>query len=650
MRARPLHAVLVGTIWFAPVIAAGQPQPAQAAQPAPQPAAAFGAPAKLQDLTSQDVQQCDSSPLLTSGFRNVSGDGIARFCTTLRESPTTLRSDDLAARALREKRGCEVVEGMTLPIVQGCRRETILNYCGGRRDPDEACAPGALNDILNASGHAFGAAAATNSTSLILNGMTDFFLARAQQELVLFLRDRLVGDLCDKGPWERLLPATCEALAPGGTTSSSATLLGLPTALRNDLDRLPIGLFDVAVPASPFACVARAAIGLAEPLRQGVSLSRALKGLPQDAPHSCDGQAAVWQEVRAAAGLAGAYLAKVEGGAGLTQDDLKLLLGQFAAGLPTPASGAAPDVKWLEAMVPKVDRMLAALDRVRKQSSSDTAIREALIATYDVVGDVLAHAAESSSNATLKKLTGDVRGSVSAAEAFASRDYTTAVLRLFSIPSLKTIFDGADVPEDTKKLLAGLTRHAQLVAALAQAKTPEEAQKALESAAAPLGSYREYRRRSGAGFLGAMLGISGGYEISPDPKGTSGAVIAPFLPVGLEIGLTPPSASSLNLMFSVIDIGGLASARLSDQTGGSSGKDKQAKVVPDPNFLSVFAPGVTLAWGISDSPFVLGLGATFAPAQRPFFACTGTCGQTETLATIRVHAFVGIDLPVLPLF
>jgi len=62
------------------------------------------------------------------------------------------------------------------------------------------------------------------------------------------------------------------------------------------------------------------------------------------------------------------------------------------------------------------------------------------------------------------------------------------------------------LPKDDQFLLATLLRYGVLLGSLATAESDDEVRAILESAAAPLGSYRDYRRGF-AGYLGALAGV-----------------------------------------------------------------------------------------------------------------------------------------------
>jgi len=170
--------------------------------------------------------------------------------------------------------------------------------------------------------------------------------------------------------------------------------------------------------------------------------------------------------------------------------------------------------------------------------------------------------------------------------------------------------------------------------AIAQAENADDAAQVLESFAAPVGSYRTKRRGERAYiFLNGCLGVGGSRE---KVNGTTSGVLGVAAPVGIEIGV-PVDGWSVGLLAQVLDLGTLASYRLSD--GGNVEQE------PEVGFAQVFSPGAYFLVGVRDFPLTLGVGFNVAPRLRTINEGNPNTESTENALRLPMF-FFAVDIPI----
>jgi hypothetical protein len=232
---------------------------------------------------------------------------------------------------------------------------------------------------------------------------------------------------------------------------------------------------------------------------------------------------------------------------------------------------------------------------------------------------------------------------------FATARYWPGLLSLLSMETLDELFKKYD---DTKAVWAQVLKWGGVLGNLAAAKSAEDAQKILEGVAAPLGSYRAYRDGSWHGFISGYAGITAGTD-KPTDGGERANSIAPFLPVGFEVGHSLGSNLTFHALVSVIDLGAPAMARFDNHdVDASMGMDDEIKAGVESDFASVFAPGAFVSVGLFDSPVVIGGGVELLPHSVRRFACDSAspCSNTVDVTTVRGMIFLAVDLTAFPIF
>jgi hypothetical protein len=178
-------------------------------------------------------------------------------------------------------------------------------------------------------------------------------------------------------------------------------------------------------------------------------------------------------------------------------------------------------------------------------------------------------------------------------------------------------------------LPASVQQYLPLITALTTAQTSDQVTAAFEKYAAPLGSWRDKQtgRRSltlnafAGGALGAIRSTGGG---------SSAGRLALFVPVGFDYTFN----RHFGLFFSVADLGNLAEIRFR--------QGNQDTEVADAHLRDVVSPGVWLRYSVINTPLALGLGGSLRRQTDSAPSTTSTVWQ--------VGVFVAVDVPIFSLY
>jgi len=182
-----------------------------------------------------------------------------------------------------------------------------------------------------------------------------------------------------------------------------------------------------------------------------------------------------------------------------------------------------------------------------------------------------------------------------------------------------------------------------LASNIASAQDSESVAKAIEDFADPVGSFKWKRNENWKCYFsinGYMGGAYGSEELSDDAF-NEGNHFSVFAPVGLEFGIATGIwfPSTIGIFGSVIDVGTLASYRLSETI---SAEGDTVSNNPQVKFKNIIAPGIFLVFGISKTfPITLGLGYQYAPSLRSIE------NTDEIVNALRFSSFLAIDLNIL---
>ena len=189
-----------------------------------------------------------------------------------------------------------------------------------------------------------------------------------------------------------------------------------------------------------------------------------------------------------------------------------------------------------------------------------------------------------------------------------------------------------------------------LAADLGSAKDASGVQAALQSAAAPLGSWKskhEHFSLSLNGFVGGAFG----YELplsgtTPDLQG--GYAGSAFAPMGIDVaGPLGDTHWSWGLFLSALDVGQLMSSPVGATTPNSS-QPKTPVPGGSVSIAQVLAPGLYGHLSLGNSPITVGLGIGAAPQLRTYNV--GNTGTQLQESMFRANAFLAVDLDLIPIY
>lgn len=478
--------------------------------------------------------------------------------------------------------------------------------------------------------------------------VADFFVARLEAELAHFVKRRVASRLCgeaqdDKHLARQLMPETCALLSGSGDVGLS----GIPAALQADLRELPrrlpdaaLGLVTAGSPEHAVLCTLEAAARAYPRLQQRGAVA-ALQFLASLTPHyRCTGVTPLRQLQTGAKVLAELILQTanhiVNGGA-LDPRAVAAAAKLIVDALPLPAAEKAA----LETQLGKAaDPLTRGLEVVLEVASGGQNSLEQLARGLDALAELVSLVSSQGSAAETAAL-------LRAVGAFTGGRYRQALLHLQAIGAL----DAWMAKHQLKHFWKAVGKLGPLVAGLADAKSDQEARQVLDAAAEPLGSYRVFREEGWAFFISGYAGLSFGGEDGTHVD--QSAVFAPLLPVGLEMGWQLGGSSyTINGLVSIIDVGALAAVRFSDNGNDGLAGDGELKRSASKDFTGVVAPGLFLSLGLGDSPFLIGVGAQYLPANRAVFDCPPDvqCASTRAEPVVRGMLFLAVDMPILSIW
>ena len=192
---------------------------------------------------------------------------------------------------------------------------------------------------------------------------------------------------------------------------------------------------------------------------------------------------------------------------------------------------------------------------------------------------------------------------------------------------------GQPVPVSAEVLTA-----ATLAASLAEAETGDDMVRAFRASALPSGSYRARRAGRGARYaINLYPGLVVGREwIVDDGVGDPALSLGLSLPVGVNVNVD----RTVSLFVSAVDLGALLSYRV----GGGD-----VSSAPSVSVQDVFAPGLSLLFGLPRSPLTIALTTQFMPSLRRVEAGEDGMSAAPDQSVLRSSVGVVLDLPVLNL-
>ncbi len=215
--------------------------------------------------------------------------------------------------------------------------------------------------------------------------------------------------------------------------------------------------------------------------------------------------------------------------------------------------------------------------------------------------------------------------------------YGYAILNLVELFRLVSREDEAS-SERWQKLRSDFLLYGSFMANVATAQTAEEVKGALLAAALPPGSSRVKREDSFNLAFNGYLGVTGGREaLSSSSAITKEAyTIGLSMPIGIAASwkFKSTQSASYSLLFTMLDLGAVASFRIGDQDAG---------LLPELSFENLVAPGAYFLLNLPRSPFSLGFGSQYGPRARKITMANGV--ETRSSAW-RWLLFAGVDVPI----
>lgn len=557
----------------------------------------------------------------------------------------------------------------------------------------------------------FSAISSGSLESDIIQGLAQFIYDRGKQEAVLYLRERLVDKLCSDTN-KLFFPRLCVALAK---TDPSIPLGAMGTylvaAARADLAQLPDRTLAYALyenrpkeltPAGEVLFGARLGLAYYQTVRTGrgpLDVARSMHGI--EIPPTVVGSRTevlkmtkVLSRLLDAVQAQGVWTQPVD----IKTSDGRTLASDAALGAVFTFEKICQDEKdttsacsqiandKIAAMIPSVARYIAdtavLANRITaakravtspigaltsggfnvggagqaSASTTDLTMRDYAVAVTQLLDQMLASGQPILTglginvSPAVAKTIDDLGAVFQVGEQVASgqsgSELVISVIGLFDkLNASALVASSPAAMKDIQQLLA-------LIAQIADSKSADEVANALNAAAAPLSSYElKYQRHIVA--LGAMVGVSGGYErVRTDGLGWSGSsFIGAFAPVGVTASWPMSKSFHAGAMISVINLGTLVSARFSDDVKTTTTGTGMTKMTVETNsevkLANIFAPGLFGTIGLGGSPFTLAIGGQVVPEGRQLttVAPDGTT-TTTTRPAVQIVGALSVDVPI----
>lgn len=652
------------------------------------------------DLVTLDVATVPStyaSQAVAWRARLEAANTLFQICAATAASPSgvptteTLDGIERLARALRGVRA----EDRAVRVFE--LRDTLRTEVQSGSTPEEA------------------AAATTNETQrstptlesmalVILQGLADFLVSRAQREIQTFVIDRIRDEVCtpESGESERtpeyysarLLRNTCAFL--GGRDFTFAAILGASfrSAVMADVLGLPSAALDITACDDPIATrcdlpleeeaavtadtaegqdveppvaiqrhaaniVLRLGLRLVALMLEGSDPRTVLDGLAshfEEEAITCGPFASLIHAIGSA--ITGARL----GGHNVTMADvMNMIRVAFPDGAhdDDAALVAQHVIEWIDAIervrnattATPSESLTAEVLRTRALSAAGQAVASGLL----VIGDIL-RIAEVDTSVRIPDWVGPVL------QGFLSDDPARMVAS--GVRMVSEVVEDAhlDVPVAVVRLVT-------LGGELAVAEDREAVAEVLDQFAAPVGSWRAKTDHLTVSIDG-LLGLGGGGEYAVAVGGHASSFGGYGGLVGLVgVDIAGPTdhvhGPSLGAFFSLLDVGALVTlgtatpSRCVDQTtmmqvpatgdtcpAGSAAEASRADPISPLQFV---APGLFFRVGLRDVPFVFGAGIDVLPWGRTLHYQVAGADTSEMIPIVRFGAFAAVDVTILEL-
>lgn len=206
---------------------------------------------------------------------------------------------------------------------------------------------------------------------------------------------------------------------------------------------------------------------------------------------------------------------------------------------------------------------------------------------------------------------------------------------------------GDSIRNELSMTIKSLLKYGTFMSAIIDAKTSDDVEAAIESAALPVGSARIKRESTFNialnAYCGPYMGYERVYDLDPKWMSASKSTVNSYgltAPVGISVSYggnckRAKNHSSYSLFLSVIDIGAIASFRFSDTL---------TEVLPTIQLKNILSPGIFFSYGIPKSPISVNAGWQMGPLLRKVDAQMNENTYSDRYG--RVSLSICIDIPI----
>jgi len=183
-----------------------------------------------------------------------------------------------------------------------------------------------------------------------------------------------------------------------------------------------------------------------------------------------------------------------------------------------------------------------------------------------------------------------------------------------------------------------IVKYGSFAANLVQAQNSDDAESAIESVVLPAGSASIKKNTNFSIAVNGYLGFGYGNEyLGQAATNKWGTITGAYAPIGITLSKRV-CTSSISLFVQLIDLGAVASYRLSDPNTAN---------LPDFTLQNILAPGLGIVYGIPNVPISIGYTYQLGPELR---SITATDVVTSQGLNQRWQFFIAVDIPLFSLF
>jgi hypothetical protein len=203
---------------------------------------------------------------------------------------------------------------------------------------------------------------------------------------------------------------------------------------------------------------------------------------------------------------------------------------------------------------------------------------------------------------------------------------------------LKMISDIVGNQSDKSGFGMFFVKYASFAASIVQAKSSTDIENAIETVALPAGSASIKKNTNFSIALNGYIGGAIGEEyLAQKASSNWGTISGAYAPIGVTFSKRIYT-SSVSLFVQLIDLGAVASYRLSDPNTAS---------LPNFSFQNILAPGLGIIYGIPGMPVSIGYIDQLGPQLRSINA---TDVVTSQGLNRRWQFFIAVDIPLFSLY